>query len=95
MACDINYWHGNALSDVQVTRGCVHHGHISAAGALSHEKLHAVNLIGAPEIRTATSSSPRNLSDKVHQTLFPRRGWVWDRDYYNTLSYIAMIESLQ
>ena len=33
---------------------------ICAAGALSHEKSHAVNLIGAPEIRTATSSSPRN-----------------------------------
>ena len=39
-----------------------HCGLICAAGALSHEKSHAVNLIGAPEIRTATSSSPRNRS---------------------------------
>ena len=37
-------------------------GLICAASALSHEKSHAVNLIGAPEIRTATSSSPRNRS---------------------------------
>ena len=52
--------------------------------ACSHEISHAVNLIGAPEIRTATSSSPRNRSREleVHETLFraaPRRGWVWDR----------------
>ena len=32
-------------------------GHICAAGALSHEKAHAVNLIGTPEIKTATSST--------------------------------------
>ena len=30
-----------------------HCGLICAAGALSHKKAHAVNLIGAPEIRTA------------------------------------------
>ena len=30
-----------------------HCGLICAAGALSHEKSHSVNLIGAPEIRTA------------------------------------------
>ena len=39
-----------------------HCGLIYAAGALSHEKSHAVNLIGAPEIRSATSLSPRNRS---------------------------------
>ena len=32
-------------------------GLICAAGALSHEKSHAMNLIGAPEIRTATVGS--------------------------------------
>ena len=51
-----------------------------AAGALSHEKSHAVNLIGAPEIRTATSSSPRNRS-KYTRPSSPCRGGVWDRDY--------------
>ena len=34
------------------------YGHICAAGVLSHEKSHAVNLIGAPEIITATSPDP-------------------------------------
>ena len=47
-----------------------HCGLVCAAGALSHEKSHAVNLIGAPEIRTATSSSPRNRSQ--HTSLVPR-----------------------
>ena len=55
-------------------------GLICAAGALSHEKSHAVNLIGAPEIRTATSSSPRNRS-KYTRPSSPCRGGVWDRDY--------------
>ena len=55
-------------------------GLICAAGALSHEKSHAVNLIGAPEIRTATSSSPRNCS-KYTRPSSPCRGGVWDRDY--------------
>ena len=57
-----------------------HFGLICAAGALSHEKSHAVNLIGAPEIRTATSSSPRNRS-KYTRPSSPCRGGVWDRDY--------------
>ena len=57
-----------------------HCGLICAAGALSHEKSHAVNLIGAPEIRTATSSSPRNRS-KYTRPSSPCRGGVWDRDY--------------
>ena len=39
-----------------------HCGLICATGAQSHEKSHAVNQIGAPEIGTATSSSPRNRS---------------------------------
>ena len=56
-----------------------HCGLICAAGALSHEKSHAVNLIGAPEIRTATSSSPRNRS-KYTRPSSPCRGGVWDRD---------------
>ena len=55
-------------------------GLICAAGALSHEKSHAVNLIGAPEIGTATSSSPRNRS-KYTRPSSPCRGGVWDRDY--------------
>ena len=55
-----------------------HCGLICAAGALSHEKSHAVNLIGAPEIRTATSSSPRNHS-KYTRPSSPCRGGVWDR----------------
>ena len=60
-----------------------HCGLICAAGALSHEKSHAVNLIGAPEIRIATSSSPRNRS-KYTRPSSPCRGGVWDRDYvYN------------
>ena len=50
-----------------------HCGLICAAGALSHEKSHAVNLIGAPEIRTATSSSPRNRSNYTRPS-FPCRG---------------------
>ena len=57
-----------------------HCGLICAAGALSHEKSHAVNLIGTPEIRTATSSSPRNHS-KYTRPSSPCRGGVWDRDY--------------
>ena len=57
-----------------------HCGLICAAGVLSHEKSHAVNLIGAPEIRTATSSSPRNRS-KYTRPSSPCRGGVWDRDY--------------
>ena len=57
-----------------------HCGLICAAGALSHEKSHAVHLIGAPEIRTATSSSPRNRS-KYTRPSSPCRGGVWDRDY--------------
>ena len=56
-----------------------HCGLICAAGALSHEKSHAVNLIGAPEIRTATSLSPRNRS-KYTRPSSPCRGGVWDRD---------------
>ena len=52
-----------------------HCGLICAAGALSHEKSHAVNLIGAPEIRTATSSSPRNRS-KYTRPSSPCRGGV-------------------
>ena len=56
-----------------------HCGLICAAGALSHEKSHAVNLIGAPEIRTATSSNPRNRS-KYTRPSSPCRGEVWDRD---------------
>ena len=44
------------------------------------KKSHAVNLIGAPEIRTATSSSPRNRS-KYTRPSSPCRGGVWDRDY--------------
>ena len=59
-----------------------HSGLICAAGALSHEKSHAVNLIGAPEIRTATSPSPRNRS-KYTRPSSPCRGGVWDRDYQN------------
>ena len=55
-------------------------GLICAAGALSYEKSHAVNLIGAPEIRTATSSSPRNRSMYTRPSS-PCRGGVWDRDY--------------
>ena len=74
MSCDFNYWHGNALSGMQQC------GLICAAGALSHEKSHAVNLIGAPEIRTATSSSPRNRS-KYTRPSSPCRGGVWDRNY--------------
>ena len=54
-------------------------GHICTAGVLSHEKLHAMNLIGVPEIRTATSSSPRNHS-KYTRPSSPRGGWVWDRE---------------
>ena len=57
-----------------------HCGLICAAGALSHEKSHSVNLIGAPEIRTATSSSPRNRS-KYTRPSSPCGGGVWDRDY--------------
>ena len=49
-----------------------HCGLICAAGALSHEKSHSVNLIGAPEIRTATSSSPRNRSKYTRPSLVPR-----------------------
>ena len=56
-----------------------HCGLICAAGALSHEKSHAVNLIGAPEIRTATSSSPRNRSKYTRPSSLCRGG-VWDRD---------------
>ena len=59
-----------------------HCGLICAAGAQSHEKSHAVNMIGAPEIRTATSSSPRNRS-KYTRPSSPCRGGVWDRDYRN------------
>ena len=81
-SCDINYCHGNALSGMQVAhvttlQQC---GLICAAGALSHEKSHAVNLIGAPEIRTAMSSSPRNRS-KYTRPSSRCRGGVWDRDY--------------
>ena len=61
-------------------RTCNNTGLICTAGALSHEKSHAVNLIGAPEIRTATSSSPRNRS-KYTRPSSPCRGGVWDRDY--------------
>ena len=57
-----------------------HCGLICAASALSHEKSHAVNLIGAPEIRTATSSSPRNRL-KYTRPSSPCRSGVWDRDY--------------
>ena len=63
-----------------------HCGLICAAGALSHEKSHAVNLIGAPEIRTATSSSPRNRSK--YTSLIPRpnphagkRVWCTSSDF--------------
>ena len=55
-------------------------GLICAAGVLSHEKSHAVNLIGAPEIGIATSSGPRNRS-KYTRPSSPHGGWVWVRDY--------------
>ena len=64
-------------------------GLICAAGVLSHEKSRAMNLIGAPEIRTATSSSPRNRS-KYTRPSSPCRGGVWDRDYYN---YCQMLKT--
>ena len=55
------------------------YGLVCAAGALSHEKSHVVNLIGAPDIRTATSSSPRNCS-KYTRPSSPHGSWVWVRD---------------
>ena len=67
-----------------------HCGLICAAGALSHEKSHAVNLIGAPEIRTATSSSPRNRS-KYTRPSSPCRGGVWDRDYNSVASFAPLV----
>ena len=50
-----------------------HCGLICAAGALSHEKSHAVNLIGAPEIRTATSYQAQEIARSTPDPL-PRVG---------------------
>ena len=70
MSCDINGTATHCLvCGSRMQQQC---GHIGAAGALSHEKSHAVNLIGTPEIRTATSSSPRNRSKYTRP--FPREG---------------------
>ena len=70
-----------------------HCGLICAAGVLSHKKSHAVNLIGAPEIRTAMSSSPRNCS-KYTRPSSPCRGGVWDRDYIACTRLLCMREML-
>ena len=78
MSCDINYWHGNALPGKRVTHATALWPHLKRT--ISHEKSHAMNLIGTPEIRTATSSSPRNRSKYTRPSSL-RRGWVWDRDY--------------
>ena len=54
MSLDINYWHGKYVDRT--------YNNSVATFVLSHKKSHAMNVIGAPEIRTAASSSPRNRS---------------------------------
>ena len=55
--------------------------HTWATCALSHEKSHAVNLIGMLEIRTAVSANPKNRSMYTRPSSLLENGVRVQRDY--------------